>query len=811
MRGRPHLFLFSTLSHCIFSISVTDHQTIILEEGSIASKTMMISLLNRIKPQLCFIMVGFVGLWLLGISSVQGFCVTRNHQTLVSMSSSSDSWHAQARRVTTRTPRSLSMHMGHSHSHHHHHDHSSSSSSSHQQHRVLQRHFWRRQVTLLLFCAMVTLGPRLVCNWRNGWACAGAATTRAAWWAAASSPWTTTMSLSQLFHFRTTDWTAFCVSALALSFAHPIRSELTRLVHKLQATMQQVVKHLPPLQWSNLLGLGAGPAEEEEAEAEESITSMATSRRENRRIQRRSRRRGDPAIRVTSLGVVVNLVLSIGKWVVGVSCHSAALIADAGHSLSDLVSDFVTLFAVQVARLPPDDDHPYGHGKFEALGSLFLALTLLATGLSVGAMSNQTMLQILSSRGSTGTAAAAATATTAVALPKPPALLMAGLSILSKEWLFRITRVVAQGLNSQVLLANAWHHRSDAYSSILALLSIGLAMFVPGMLAADSFAGLLVAGMICMTGADILGESINQLSDTNNEALVQQVTQIVQEHATAQQPPQQQQTNDTKSSVATLSHGDDNNNNHNHNNRVQVHQVRARQVGSQALVDVKLVTTMEQAQHCSAADTRRLEEEVRHHILTHDSVAHVILDAEVRALPPQGGGPDPWGETSTNKVQPFSVSQAATTDEQEVVASVEFPSSPVDHHDHDHDHLQNLVDDDSHDNDALKQLIRQQAMSIPDIASVESIALFHENKVAHVVVRVDDSVDRMDQAKISANQLQSTLESWKDIAKAHILIDLTMTTTTTPKDASAHSQSQSHQAPVQQQQEEPTPQPQEQR
>ena len=772
----------------------------------------MISLLHRVKPQICFIMVGFVGLLLLGTSSVQGFCVPRNHQTLVSMSSSSGSWHAPARRVTTRTPRSLSMHMGHSHSHHHHHDHSSSSSSS--QHRVLQRHFWRRQVTLLLFCAMVTLGPRLVCNWRNGLACAGgAATTRAAWWAAASSPWTTTMSLSQLFHFRTTDWTAFCVSALALSFAHPIRSELTQLVHKLQATMQQVVKHLPPLQWSNLLGLGSGPAEEEE-ENEESMTFMAPSPRENRRIQRRSRRRGDPAIRVTLLGVVVNLVLSIGKWVVGVSCHSAALIADAGHSLSDLVSDFVTLFAVQVARLPPDDDHPYGHGKFEALGSLFLALTLLATGLSVGAMSNQTMLQILSSRGSTGTAAAAAaTATTAVALPKPPALLMAGVSILSKEWLFRITRVVAQGLNSQVLLANAWHHRSDAYSSILALLSIGLAMFVPGMLAADSFAGLLVAGMICMTGADILGESINQLSDTNNEALVQQVTQIVQEHTTAQQQ-QEQQTNDTKSSLATHSHGDDSTTTNNHNNRVQVHQVRARQVGSQALVDVKLVTTMEQAQHCSAADTRRLEEEVRHHILTHDSVAHVILDAEVRALPPpqgSGSGPDPWGETSGNKVQAFSVSHAAaTTDEQEVVASVEFPSSPVDHHDHDHDHLQNLVDDDSHDNDALKQLIRQQAMSIPDISSVESIALFHENQVAHVVVRVDDSVDRMDQAKISANQLQSTLESWKDIAKAHILIDLTMTTTTTPKDASAHSQSQSHQAPAQQQ-EEPTLQPQEQR
>ena len=86
------------------------------------------------------------------------------------------------------------------------------------------------------------------------------------------------------------------------------------------------------------------------------------------------------ADRVTVLGVVVNLLLSSGKFFVGLTCHSSALLADAGHSLSDLFSDFVTLYSVQLARLPPDDDHPYGHGKFEAIGSLFLALTLIGTG-----------------------------------------------------------------------------------------------------------------------------------------------------------------------------------------------------------------------------------------------------------------------------------------------------------------------------------------------------------------------------------------------------------------------------------------------
>ena len=130
--------------------------------------------------------------------------------------------------------------------------------------------------------------------------------------------------------------------------------------------------------------------------------------------------------------------------------------------------------------------HPYGHGKFEAVGSLFLALTLFATGLSVGASANGKLLEILQNSG----------AGAAVTLPTWPALIMAFLSITSKEWLFRITRTVGEELNSQVVIANAWHHRSDAYSSVLALGSIFLAMTVPGMAAADAAAGLLVAYVI---------------------------------------------------------------------------------------------------------------------------------------------------------------------------------------------------------------------------------------------------------------------------------------------------------------------------
>ena len=98
---------------------------------------------------------------------------------------------------------------------------------------------------------------------------------------------------------------------------------------------------------------------------------------------------------MTLLGVWINVVLSISKFVGGVTFNSAVLVADAGHSLSDLFSDFITLWAVQIARLPPDDDHPYGHGKFEAVGSLFLSLTLLGTGLSVGSWSYDRMHEVL--------------------------------------------------------------------------------------------------------------------------------------------------------------------------------------------------------------------------------------------------------------------------------------------------------------------------------------------------------------------------------------------------------------------------------
>ena len=174
---------------------------------------------------------------------------------------------------------------------------------------------------------------------------------------------------------------------------------------------------------------------------------------------------------------------------------------------------------------------------------------------------------------------------------------MAGLSILSKEWLYRITMKVGEALNSQVVIANAWHHRSDAYSSILALVSIGLVMSVPGLLAADAAAGILVAGMICMTGAEIFGESVKQLTDTNDEMLVERVDSIIREGVDGADV-------------------------------LDVKRIRARQVGSSSIVDVSITTRG----RLSSTANRAIEERLRWAIMDEAGV----LDAEVHSTPAAG-------------------------------------------------------------------------------------------------------------------------------------------------------------------------------
>lgn len=254
--------------------------------------------------------------------------------------------------------------------------------------------------------------------------------------------------------------------------------------------------------------------------------------------------------------------------------------ADAGHSLSDLLSDFITLWAVQIARVPADDDHPYGHGKFESIGSLFLSLTLVGTGASVGAWSYERMREILTSQ--------SAITAAVVRLPSWPAMLLALASILSKEWLYRVTRRVGLLLNSQIVIANAWHHRSDAFSSVLSLFSIAVAIYLPGFLVVDSAAGILIAGMISISGMEILFESIKSLADTSNKDLTSGVKRV------------------TESVEGVLG----------------VRNIRTRSVGSNSLIDLTILTDTQ----LSASAAQTLSDRVRWKLLdTYPEVVEALV------------------------------------------------------------------------------------------------------------------------------------------------------------------------------------------
>jgi len=224
------------------------------------------------------------------------------------------------------------------------------------------------------------------------------------------------------------------------------------------------------------------------------------------------------AERVTYLAAVVNLLLAGVKLAAGILGNSAALVADAGHSLSDLFSDGVTLWAVKIANLPPDEDHPYGHGRFEAVGALCVSGLLIAAGGGIALDASQ-MLRVFACDRCVATAAS-------IAKPGGLAFAACALSIVSKELLFRATDAVGRRLNSPVVRANALHHRSDVWSSVVALVGVvgswwGITWF-------DPFAALLVAGMVLNMGVGVALDAMGQLTDTTDEAIVGSVRRAAQ-------------------------------------------------------------------------------------------------------------------------------------------------------------------------------------------------------------------------------------------------------------------------------------------
>lgn len=199
--------------------------------------------------------------------------------------------------------------------------------------------------------------------------------------------------------------------------------------------------------------------------------------------------------RVTWWGLVVNLVLAIVKLIGGVVGQSQSLIADGIHSLSDLASDAMVLVAAKHAGEEADDDHPYGHGRFETLGTVGLALFLIlvAAGIAYDAAHRVIEGQVQ-------------------AVPHLFTLVIAIFSILANEGLYFFTHRVGIRINSKMLIANAWHHRSDAISSIVVLAGIAGAQL--GLPVLDPIAAIVVALMIAKIGYDLGYHSLQELVDS---------------------------------------------------------------------------------------------------------------------------------------------------------------------------------------------------------------------------------------------------------------------------------------------------------
>lgn len=197
--------------------------------------------------------------------------------------------------------------------------------------------------------------------------------------------------------------------------------------------------------------------------------------------------------RITWIGMICNLVLSAVKLTVGYLIGSLGLIADGFHSLSDLGTDFAVLIGATIAAKPADRSHPFGHGKFETFTIVFVAIALILVGVGlVWKAVNAVREPVVSVNGAT-------------------IILVAILSIGVKEWLYRITLNVAEQCRSVALKANAWHHRSDALSSVVILAGGGAALL--GWQQGDALAGLLVGLMVIAVGGKLGFEALIELSE----------------------------------------------------------------------------------------------------------------------------------------------------------------------------------------------------------------------------------------------------------------------------------------------------------
>lgn len=221
------------------------------------------------------------------------------------------------------------------------------------------------------------------------------------------------------------------------------------------------------------------------------------------------------ANKVTWLGLFVNIILTLFKLTAGIFGKSTAMIADAFHSLSDFATDIVILLGFKFVDMPSDKTHDYGHGKIETISSVIIGAVLCVVGLKIFWTGGQRIFDIYHGK----------------MIPEPGwiAFYASITSIIIKEGLYRYTIKVGKEINSQAIIANAWHHRSDAFSSIGAMLGIGGAIILGEKWhILDPIAAVVVSLFIIKISIDILLGSVNELLESSlNEEVEEKILNIV--------------------------------------------------------------------------------------------------------------------------------------------------------------------------------------------------------------------------------------------------------------------------------------------
>ena len=226
-------------------------------------------------------------------------------------------------------------------------------------------------------------------------------------------------------------------------------------------------------------------------------------------------KRNQEIYKVTLVGGVVNVVLLLFKFVAGIVGHSAAMVADAVHSLSDFVTDIIVLVFIHISGKPKDKSHDYGHGKYETLALTLIGVALLIVAIGI-LYSGAAKIYVWANGGQ-------------LEAPGTLALWAALLSVLLKEAVYQYSMVKARQLNSQVVAANAWHHRSDALSSIGTAIGIGGAIFLgQRWTVLDPIASVVVGAFIVKVAVDLLRNGIGDLMEQSlPDAVEEEMLRIV--------------------------------------------------------------------------------------------------------------------------------------------------------------------------------------------------------------------------------------------------------------------------------------------